>query len=127
MRKVALALLLSAVCLGGCNGNGEAAKAETTTDTRSTTSSTAAKTDAAGGKTPAPTASASGHYEEVRRDKAIYVAGTPESAAKIRAGDKFAHSVTALGFGPGGEKVYFETDKEGKLDQRLMAEFEKRH
>ena len=47
------------------------------------------------------------------------------SADKVKAGHKLAQATTAFGFGPKGEKVYFEQDKDGKLDAALMKEWAK--
>lgn len=66
-------------------------------------------------------------YTEVRQDKTILVASTPEGVEHIRRGEEPKAKIAAFGFGPAGEKVIFEASKDGKLEEALMAEFERRH
>lgn len=133
MKGLTLTMVIAATLMIGCNSTAEPDKDSTTAeDTRS--EATASKGDASkSGEQTAKvsagsTATAAGPaYEEVKRGGHIYVVASKASADKVRAGQKLTPTVTAFGFGPGGERVYFETDKEGKLDQVLMAEFTRRH
>ena len=45
---------------------------------------------------------------------------------RVKAGKEPVSKVAAIGFGPNGEKVVFESSKEG-LDKGLMTEFTRRH
>ena len=133
MKGLTLTLVIVVALIVGCNSTAEPDKESTTAeDTRS--EATASKADAS--KSADQTAKASAGstataaapaYEEVKRGGHIYVVASKASADKVRAGQKLTPTVTAFGFGPAGERVYFETDKEGKLDQVLMAEFTRRH
>jgi hypothetical protein len=46
----------------------------------------------------------------------LYVVGYPESAAKVKAGEKLKMEKKAFGFGPNGETVIFEDNKIGLAD-----------
>jgi len=46
----------------------------------------------------------------------LYVVGYPESAAKVKAGEKLKMEKKAFGFGPNGETVIFEDSKIGLAD-----------
>jgi hypothetical protein len=119
-RHLTLALALAVAGLAGCNGNSQTS--DSAIPPKNAKAADAGKADAA--KSAAPTAIA--HYEEIERDKIIYVVGTKASADKVKAGGKLAPYVSALGFGPTGTKVYFESDKDG-LENKLMAEYDRRH
>ena len=71
-------------------------------------------------------ASAARGYTEIKRENVIYVAATPEGVKRVRAGKEPPLAVSAIGFGPNGEKVIFEGSKDG-LENGLMKEFERRH
>jgi hypothetical protein len=71
-------------------------------------------------------AAAARSYKEVKRENVIYVVSSPDALRRVNAGDEPAMKVSAIGFGPNGEKVIFEASKDG-LENGLMAEFERRH
>jgi hypothetical protein len=71
-------------------------------------------------------ASARRGYQEIRRDKVIFVVGTPQAAERVKGGMEPASKVTMINAGPDGEKVIFEASKEG-LENGLIDEFERRH
>ena len=71
-------------------------------------------------------ATAARSYTEVRRENVIYVLSSPDAVKRVRGGDEPALKVSAIGFGPNGEKVVFEASKDG-LENGLMKEFERRH
>ena len=56
----------------------------------------------------------------------IYVASSPDGVKRVKEGKEPPLAVSAIGFGPNGEKVVFEGSKDG-LENGLMKEFEKRH
>jgi hypothetical protein len=136
MKRLSLITVTVAALMTGCNNstdtevdptaasNASESKASehagTTDEARRSTGVGSA--GASAGVTSAPAA-----YEEVKRDGHIYVVASKTSADKVRSGQKLSPAVTAFGFGPSGERVYFESDKEGRLDQALMAEFTRRH
>ena len=125
MKGLALGLVLGLGVVAGCSNNEKGpATQPVSKDAKTTDAKTA---DAKMGDAKAGmSAAAPVQYQEVRSGNATYVVASKASADKVKAGQKIT-TVTAIGFGPGGEKVYFETDKDGKLDQVLMGEYRKRH
>ena len=71
-------------------------------------------------------ATAARGYTEIKRDKVIYVVSTPDARKRVSEGKDPAMKMSAIGFGPNGEKVIFEASKDG-LENSLMKEFEKRN
>ena len=71
-------------------------------------------------------ATAARSYKEIKRENVIYVVSSPDAVKRVRAGEEPALKVAAIGFGPNGEKVVFEANKDG-LENGLMKEFERRH
>ena len=139
MKGLTLVVVMTALVIG-CNGSsdtdadkgsaGESAVSKGSEEaSKPKTTDTTAKSTSGGSGAAAPTAAptAAPAYEEITKDGKIYVVASKASADKVRAGQKLTPTVTAFGFGPQGEKVYFETDKEGKLDQVLMVEYNRRH
>src|SRR5687768_5583191 len=68
-------------------------------------------------------ATAARGYTEIRREKVIYVVSTPDARKRVNEGKDPAMKMSAIGFGPNGEKVIFEASKDG-LENGLMQEFE---
>lgn len=66
------------------------------------------------------------HYVEQNVKGRIIVVGTKASAEKLATGGHPATSITRINYGPKGETVIFEADKDG-VEHRLIAEFDKRH
>jgi hypothetical protein len=120
MKGLALGLLLGVGVVAGCSNNESGPTTKPVTGEVKT--GDAQSSDAGVGAA----AAAPVQYQEVPSGNAIYVVASKASADKVRAGQKIT-TVTAIGFGPQGEKVYFETDKDGKLDRVLMAEYQRRH
>lgn len=71
-------------------------------------------------------ATAARGYQELRRDNVIYVVSTHDAVRRVKGGKDPVMKVSAIGFGPPGEKVIFEASKDG-LENSLMREFERRH
>jgi hypothetical protein len=65
-------------------------------------------------------------YTEIRREKVIYVVSTPAAVKRVHEGKEPASKVSAIGYGPNGEKVIFEASKDG-LEKGLMEEFTRRN
>ena len=110
MKKLALVAVvgLGAAAVGGCEGAGMNSpfKKYTKEDQLAATSSRG--------------------YTEIKRENVIYVASTPDGVKRVKGGKEPPMAVSAIGFGPNGEKVVFEGTKDG-LENGLMKEFEKRH
>jgi hypothetical protein len=114
-------VLACGVMVGGCNSN-ESTATETKAGVTPQKASVQPTTNPV-----APVVAAPSKYDEIKVGNVIYVVGSAASADKVRAGQKLGQFVSAFGYGPNGEKVIFETDKEGKLEKTLMAEFATRH
>src|SRR5688500_7768297 len=65
-------------------------------------------------------------YTEIEHDGKIYVVGSPKTADTIKSGGKLGQKVTAFGYGPNGETVYFEANKDG-IEDLLMREYAQKH
>ena len=65
-------------------------------------------------------------YIEIEKDGKIYVVGSQKTADMINAGGKLSPKVAAFGYGPNGETVYFEANKDG-IEDFLMMEYAKKH
>jgi hypothetical protein len=65
-------------------------------------------------------------YKEIARDNVIFVVMSPDAVRRVNSGQEPTMKVSAIGFGPEGQKVIFEASKDG-LENALMQEFEKRH
>ncbi len=66
-------------------------------------------------------------YIEVPVDGRIWVVGSQSSAEALAAGQKPPLHLSRIGYGPNRETVLFEANKDGNLEQWLLAEYEKRH
>jgi hypothetical protein len=66
-------------------------------------------------------------YSEVPHDGRIYVLGSQSSAEALAAGQKPPLAITCLGFGPNGETVIFEANKDGNLEKWLRAVWDSEH
>ena|SRR5688572_22690622 len=108
MKKLALVAMVGLGALIGCDGNGMNSPFKKYT------------------KEEQLAATASRGYTEIKRENVIYVASTPDGVKRVKEGKEPPLAVSAVGFGPNGEKVVFEGSKDG-LENGLMAEFEKRH
>ena len=65
-------------------------------------------------------------YIEIPKDGKIYVVGSQKTADLINSGGKLSQKVAAFGYGPNGETVYFEANKDG-IEDLLMKEYEQKH
>ena len=108
MKKLALVAMVGFAAASGCDGAGMNSPFKKYT------------------KEDQLAATASRGYTEIKRENVIYVASTPDGVKRVRSGKEPPMAVSAIGFGPNGEKVVFEGSKDG-LENGLMKEFEKRH
>ena len=110
MSKGFVSLALFSVLIGGCAGSGM------------TNAQMAANIEREEAWRGVPTPG----YYEFTHDGKTYVAGYPESQAKIKAGGKFSQTQKGFGYGPEGSTVYFEDNKIG-LGDMLVKQYQERH
>jgi len=65
--------------------------------------------------------------KDKRGNDVVYIAGSPESAAKVKGGGKFKSEWIAIGGGPKGEKLVFEADSKTLIQSFLIEEYEAKH
>jgi hypothetical protein len=65
-------------------------------------------------------------YSEIPVGKRLVVVGSAKSAEHVAKVGKPASYVSEIGYGPGGQTVYFENKPEG-IEPILKAEFARRH
>lgn len=114
--KLAMLTILGAGLIGGCASD----TSETVAPSKGTTAKEPSAKSTETAKLPAV------EYQEIPAGKRLVVAGTKEGAEKARSTGKPTSYVTEVGFGVGGQTVYFENKPEG-MEKALKAEFLKRH
>ncbi|MBN1443204.1 MAG: hypothetical protein JXA90_10870 [Planctomycetes bacterium] len=68
------------------------------------------------------------YYAEEIKEGRIYILGSLESHEDFKKTGSIPYALTQINAGPGGETVVFEVDKSSsRLQERLQAEFERRH
>jgi hypothetical protein len=122
---VGAALGLGVATSGGCNqgSTGEAKRSGVQATTPA--EGGAAKTAGASGTAAVP-ALGPIEYKEIPSGKRLVVVGTKKGAEEVARGGKPTSYVAEIGYGPGGQTVYFENKPDG-MEKALKAEYAKRH
>ena len=108
--------LIMGVCCGFLAGCAVQEGPSVTTDKTAAVSATA------------QTSAASGFYSEKEHNGRLYVFGTEKTLTASRETPQISYAKTFIGAGPGGKTVVVEADsKDPALQERLIAEFSRRH
>lgn len=110
-----ITVLLAAVLVAGCNNDKDATP-------KQPEKAPVKAADSAKAAAPAIV------YTEGVVKGRIVVAGTAKGVEGLAKGTVPAHTITKIGYAPDGKTVIFEADpKDTKLEEALIAEFNKRH